>query len=146
MLWNRRGQRIHPKRGTLLRMPSSAARSVNSLISKLHAQRVHHVAAIAEIDAVFARLRSSLGAAGNAASTRVSRTTGGSLRTVPWRRVQGVKAALLASLSSKPQSPASLAARVSRRLGAEVSVAVQLQALKAAKKAKNPERGLWIKA
>lgn len=127
-------------------MKTPAARSINSLIRKLQAQRAHHAAAIAEIDAVFSRLRSSLGAAGNAPSTHVSRSTGGSLKTVSGRRVQGVKAALLASLSSKPQSPASLAARVSKRLGAEVSVAVQLQALKAEKKAKNPERGLWIKA
>lgn len=121
-------------------MPTnSTVASLTSKLTKLEKEREHHVQAIREIDAVFARLGGKIG--GGASIGRAGRAAGGS-----GSRAQGVKAALLGSLTDKGQSPDELAAKVSRKVGAKVNITTQLAMLKAEKKARNPKRGQWVKA
>jgi hypothetical protein len=62
------------------------------------------------------------------------------------QRVQGVKQALQDALTSTAQSPADLQAKVSKKVGQEVSIATQLHMLKRDGVAKAVGRGQWVKA
>lgn len=62
------------------------------------------------------------------------------------QRVQGVKEALAESLTATAQSPADLQAKVSKKLGHDVSIATQLHMLKRDGVAKAIGRGQWVKA
>lgn len=119
-------------------MANPTIASITSKLKKLQKDRDHHLESIREIDAIFAKLGAKVGKGG---ASRAGRGGGGA-----GSRVQGVKAALLASLTDKGQTPVELAAKVSKKVGAKVNVTTQLAMLKAAKKAKNPERGLWTRA
>lgn len=125
--------------------------ALSSLLQKLSKERQHHVAAIQEIDAVFHRfgfepsgapMRRKPGRpAGSGASAGRSRG-----KRAGGQRVQGVKQTLLESLSDTPQSPAELASKVSKKLGAKVAITTQLHMLKREKAAKAVGRGQWVRA
>jgi hypothetical protein len=119
--------------------------AVSSLLAKLEKEREHHLASLEEIDAIFRRFGASPGP--GAGRRRGGRAMGGARRggRGAGSRVQGVKDALLSSLSGSPQSPADLAAKVSKRLGTKVNIATQLHMLKRDKKAKSVGRGQWVR-
>ena len=137
---------------------------LSSLLRKLHAEREHHLSAVEEINAIFARFG-------------IDPNTGGEVRRGPGRprgsknkkkagrkkaakkagrkkrgkkaggsRVQGVKQALLDSLTATAQSPAELADKVSKKVGQKVSITTQLHMLKRDGVAKAVGRGQWVKA
>lgn len=137
---------------------------LSSLLRKLHAEREHHLSAVEEINAIFARFG-------------IDPNTGGEVRRGPGRprgsknkkkagrkkaakkagrkkrgkkaggsRVQGVKQALLESLTATAQSPAELADKVSKKVGQKVSITTQLHMLKRDGAAKAVGRGQWVKA
>lgn len=126
--------------------------ALSSLLQKLSKERQHHVAAIQEIDAVFHRfgfepsgapMRRKPGRpAGSGAGAGAGRARG---KRAGGQRVQGVKQTLLESLSDTPQSPAELAAKVSKKLGAKVAITTQLHMLKREKAAKAVGRGQWVR-
>lgn len=120
--------------------------ALSSLLNKLTKERNHHVAAIQEIDEVFHKFGVEPPAIGGG---RAPRPTGGAPRRGLKRggsRVQGVKQTLAESLSDTPQSPAELAAKVSKKLGSKVAITTQLHMLKREKIAKAVGRGQWVRA
>ncbi len=124
--------------------------ALSSLLNKLTKERNHHVAAIQEIDEVFHKFGVEPPAIGGATrGARAARSTGGAKRRGLKRggsRVQGVKQTLAESLSDTPQSPAELAAKVSKKLGSKVAITTQLHMLKREKVAKAVGRGQWVRA
>lgn len=124
---------------------ASTVTQINSLIKKLEKERAHHIDAIEEIDKTFAQL--GMATPGRARSGR--RLSGPimprGLRGRSGKRVQGVKQALEDALTTKPQSPTQLQEKVSSKVGADVAIATQLNALKKEGKAKNVGRGQWVK-
>lgn len=129
-------------------MPTKTVTAFSSLLAKLHKERRFHIEAIEEIDAIFHKFgmdppgRSARAARPAAAGKAKPRARGGR----SGRRIQGVKKALQDSLSGTPQSPAELAAKVSKKVGAKVNITTQLHMLKSEKKAKAVGRGQWVKA
>lgn len=148
---------------------------LSSLLRKLHAERNHHLAAVSEIDAVFARFgidpetggevrRGPGRPRGSKNKKKPGRKKGASKKTSKKKasgakkkrtargkkpggqRVQGVKQALQESLTSSPQSPAELADKVSKKVGQKVSITTQLHMLKRDGAAKAVGRGQWVKA
>lgn len=107
--------------------------------------------AIDEIDRVLAKFGLEPGEAPPARSGRRGRRKASTTRKKKrggrsGRRIQGVKQALESALTGTPQSPGELADKVSKKVGAKVSITTQLHALKAEKKAKAVARGQWVKA
>ncbi len=148
---------------------------LSSLIRKLEEERDHHLASVEEIDSIIATLNSE-GLSGGVkrgpgrprgsknkkktgrktarkkAGTRKKKTKKktakrGSRGLKPGgQRVQGVKEALADALTGTAQSPAELQAKVSKKLGHDVSIATQLHMLKRDGVAKAIARGQWVKA
>lgn len=140
-------------------MPTRTLNELSSLLRKLATEREQYVAAIEEIDAVFAQFGMEAPAGGarrrrgrppmRKAGKKAGRTKAGAKkrgRRRGGKRVQGVKQTLLDTLGSKPQSPIDLQKKVSKKLGAEVNIATQLQMLKSEGKAKAVGRGQWVAA
>ncbi len=120
--------------------------ALSSLLQKLKREREHYVAKIEEIDAVFERFGAS-----PSSPSRGRRSGGGGRKAgrgkrPGGKRVQGVKQTLLESLTSTPQSPSDLQAKVSKKLGHKVNITTQLHMLKREKLAKAASRGQWVKA
>lgn len=117
--------------------------TIASLLEKLRKERDHHLQAIEEIDSVFARFGATPPRSPGAPRGRRK----GRGRGAPGqKRVQGVKETLASALTDSPQSPTELAAKVSRKLGAKVAIATQLNQLKKEKVAKSVGRGQWVRA
>lgn len=110
------------------------------LMHDLRHQRAAHKDAVREIDITLA----SLGRKARKQHGRAGAVT--PLRRPLGQRVSGVKAETLACLTKTPQSIETIRAKVSRRLGHDVEVNVQLSQLKRAGKAKIAKRGHWVKA
>jgi len=133
-------------------MPASPTlRKLSVLLQKLADERRAHVAEIERIDSVFARMGfrpSDSGAAPARAGRQSGRTASGKRRgrKPGGQRVQGVKQALLESLSDTPQTPAQLKAKVCGKVGANVAIVTQLAMLKREKLAKSVSRGQWVRA
>ena len=134
-----------------------------SYLQELADRRAEHQAAIDEIDAVLAQFGVQAGSVtstgrrrrgpgrpkGSGKKTGRKATAKKASRKKAGRRgkrVQGVKQALIDSLSDKPQSPSELQGKVSRKVGAEVQIATQLQMLKNEGKATTVGRGQWVAA
>ncbi|TVQ59079.1 MAG: hypothetical protein EA379_12000 [Phycisphaerales bacterium] len=140
--------------------------SLNELVSYLQEladRRNEHQAAIDEIDAVLSQFGVQAGAAtgrrgpgrpkgskkkvGRKKTSKKTVKKAGRKKTGRrGKRVQGVKQALIDALSDKPQSPGELQDKVSRKVGADVQIATQLQMLKNEGKANNVDRGQWVAA
>lgn len=121
------------------------------LAESLLADRRAHVEEVQRIDAVFQRLSvqpPDNHGAGGASGARRGRPAAGRRpgRKPGGQRVQGVKQALLDSLTDTPQTPAQLKAKVCGKVGANVNITTQLAMLKREKLAKPASRGLWIRA
>lgn len=146
---------------------------LSSLLRKLHAERNHHLAAVSEIDAVFARFgidpetggearrgpgrprgsknkkkpgRKKAGSKKKASKKKTAKKRTARGKKAGGQRVQGVKQTLQESLTSTPQSPAELADKVSKKVGQKVSITTQLHMLKRDGVAKAVGRGQWVKA
>lgn len=150
----------------MLRMMKQETRA--HMLSLLKKDRDHHLNAIQEIDAILERLgaestttKRGPGRPRGSKNKKKARTKGakkaskksGKKRTRKGRglkpggsRVQGVKQTLADALTSTPQSPADLQAKVSTKLGHKVSIATQLHMLKRDGVAKAVGRGQWVKA
>jgi len=150
-------------------MKQNTAAQLSALVAKLREERAELVAAIEEIDSVLERVGTPAGdalkrgpgrprgsknkkKAGRAAKKRTTKTTAKKRGRKKTRgpkkggaRVQGVKQALAEALTSSPQSPAELQAKVSSSLGHEVAIATQLHMLKREGVAKAVGRGQWVK-
>lgn len=126
---------MHSVAVTMPHMPNATMKSLTKMLTKLQRERARNVAAVREIDGVLARLG---GASSHRGQPGTARSSG--------KRVQGVKEALLAALTAKPQSPKDLQKAVRRKLGAPVKIATQLNTLKREKKAKSAGRGLWVRS
>lgn len=140
---------------------------LSSMLRKLHEERNHHLAAVEEIDEIFNRFginpdeaprRRGPGrprGSGKKAGKKAGRKKGSKKKAGKrasrglkdgGQRVQGVKQTLAEALTSTPQTPAELQAKVSKKLGQEVSIATQLHMLKRDGVAKAVARGQWVKA
>jgi len=140
------------------------------MMSLLQKERDHHAQAIEEIDAILERLEDATTTvptrrgpgrprgsknkkkAGRAAKKGSKKKAGKKRGRKKGRglkeggsRVQGVKQTLAEALTTSPQSPAELQAKVSAKLGHEVSIATQLHMLKREGAAKAVGRGQWVK-
>lgn len=133
-------------------MPASPTlRKVSVLLQKLADERRAHAEEIERIDSVFARMGfrpSGSGAAPTRAARLSGRPAGGKRRgrKSGGQRVQGVKHALLESLTDTPQTGAQLKAKVCGKVGANVNITTQLAMLKREKLAKAVARGQWVRA
>jgi hypothetical protein len=130
---------------------SQSLRKLSALLQKLADERRSHVEEIHRIDSVFTTMGfrpSDSGAAPVRAGRTSGRAAGGKRRgrKAGGQRVQGVKQALLESLTDTPQTPAQLKAKVSNKVGADVAIVTQLAMLKREKLAKAVARGAWIRA
>ena len=130
---------------------SQTLRKVSTLLQKLADERRAHVEEVQRIDSVFERMGFRPTGAGMAPA-RAARQTGRAARgkrrgrKLGGQRVQGVKQALLESLTDSPQTPAQLKAKVSSKVGADVAIVTQLAMLKQEKLAKAVARGQWVRA
>jgi len=130
---------------------SPSLRKLSALLQKLADERRAHVEEIQRIDSVFTRMGfrpSESGAAPVRAARQQGRAAGGKRRgrKAGGQRVQGVKQALLESLTDSPQTPAQLKAKVCGKVGADVAIVTQLAMLKSEKLAKAVARGQWVRA
>ncbi len=134
-------------------MAKTTLTALQGLLSKLAKEREEHVAAIQQIDTVFAnfgmappsdRGTSSGGARRGRRKAAGKKGRGRGLRP-GGSRVQGVKTTLHEALTDKPQSPGELQKKVSQKLGAKVAIATQLNALKKEGMAKSVGRGQWVR-
>ncbi len=151
-------------RTNMLRVMKQETRS--HMLSLLKKEREHHQKSLDEIDAIIERISSETATTKRGpgrprgsknkkkrGAKKASKKKAGKKRTRKGRglkpggsRVQGVKETLAASLTTSPQSPAELQAKVSKKLGQDVSVATQLHMLKRDGVAKAVGRGQWVKA
>ncbi|MGD9693479.1 MAG: hypothetical protein AB7G17_08045 [Phycisphaerales bacterium] len=134
-------------------MSKTTLTALQGLLSKLAKERETHVAAIQQIDAVFANFGMAPpggGGTGSGGARRGRRKAAGrkgrgrGLRP-GGKRVQGVKTTLHEALTDKPQSPGDLQKKVSQKLGTKVAIATQLNALKKEGLAKSVGRGQWVR-
>lgn len=129
---------------------SQSLRKLSALLQKLVDERRSHMEEIQRIDSVFTRMGFRPSDA-SPAPTRAARQSGRAAsgkrrgRKAGGQRVQGVKQALLDSLTDSPQTPAQLQVRVSNKVGANVAIVTQLAMLKREKLAKAVARGQWIR-
>lgn len=127
---------------------SPSLRKLAVLLQKLADERRSHIEAVRRIEAVMARMGfdpSGARVAGEGSSSTRGPRRGRGLKS-GGKRVQGVKQALLESLSATPQSPAQLKAKVCGKVGANVNITTQLAMLKREKLAKDVARGQWVRA
>lgn len=130
---------------------SQTLRKLSALLQTLADERRTHVEEVQRIDSVFERMGfrpSDSGVAPARAARQTGRAAKGKRRgrKPGGQRVQGVKQALLESLSDTPQTPAQLKAKVSSKVGADVAIVTQLAMLKREKLAKAAARGQWVRA
>jgi len=130
---------------------SQSLRKLSSLLQKLADERRSHMEAIERIDSVFLRMgfQPPPSGAGSSRGAKLrGRATAGRRRGLKTggQRVQGVKQALLESLTDTPQTPDQLKAKVSSKVGANVAIVTQLAMLKREKLAKAVARGQWVRA